>query len=483
MNYFDLLNIIIISVCGIVGFYRGFIKEISGLILILCAIVVSIYFAPPVKYCLDQYVPLPTVNTVLAYVIVFFFTILLSKAFFIFHFLAKIKFLSAGLDGLLGGLFGLTKGVVICLVIFAAMSLLQLDSKIIIVRDAYSSAMLERLSNAAFKVAYHYSVETKEEDMPTPSGQNSHAAPVDTVEAGNISEIKGKKSIHEIIKGEDLTPEEKMITVQKMVADISARIEEVNGVIPPEKAEVMIKIVKKFSTGLIREIYNQCCNQEDDNKNNSTPNQSSNQTAAERQNNMLLLLLNTYKNYKNREIKLNDREKNFILEELPKYLFANQTPRNEDVNNPDNVKQPGHISPPSPPFVKNSNDASGNQKNDTTTPSLEIEKNKVNIDRAPFPITAENYAKKMLAPEETGLDTSFSESNVVVPNINYEVPVPLPKEILRRGAFPQRAEPKIQEQQTTSLNSPDKKEKINNLNSKKTSKEVDELNEMLDAFV
>ncbi len=118
---FDFLNIILIAVYSFIGFYRGFVREIIGLVIFGVAVIISLHFAIPLDYIISKSLPFPLLSTVLSHVIIFFSVLTTAKLFFLKTIIQHIKFISTGSDGMLGILFGGLKGLMICLLIFSCL--------------------------------------------------------------------------------------------------------------------------------------------------------------------------------------------------------------------------------------------------------------------------------------------------------------------------------------------------------------------------
>ena len=118
MNIVDLAILIILTLMTIRGFFRGIILETSALFGLLISLLLASLYYQPLSVKLARFLPnYPTLLAVLS------FFLLLIIIFLIIRFLAtavrgalRLAFLG-WLDRILGGLFGLIKGVVILMVL------------------------------------------------------------------------------------------------------------------------------------------------------------------------------------------------------------------------------------------------------------------------------------------------------------------------------------------------------------------------------
>lgn len=120
---FDIPILILLSLFSFLGFYRGFTRELAGILIFFVATIFSIHFSIPIDYILSQKIPFQVFNTVVSHLIVFALIALITKVFFIKSILIKIRLFSIGMDGMLGFLLGFIKGLIATLLVYSCIFL------------------------------------------------------------------------------------------------------------------------------------------------------------------------------------------------------------------------------------------------------------------------------------------------------------------------------------------------------------------------
>lgn len=131
MNALDVLSLLIVFLFSGLGIYHGLIKSISSLASIIIALSLAKNLSPALAEILS-YIHIPNLNGLIGFLIIFFFFFLIAKI--LFHIIQKFwkKSALSLIDRVLGGILGFAKGVIITIIIFAAMQLiLPKDSAIL----------------------------------------------------------------------------------------------------------------------------------------------------------------------------------------------------------------------------------------------------------------------------------------------------------------------------------------------------------------
>lgn len=121
MNWLDIILLIIIAASVVSGLKSGFARVAVGIGALLLAIVLGIWFYGSAGAIFQEYVSSRAVANILGFLLIFIGVILVGAAFGAL--LAKLfKWVGLGwLDRLLGGAFGLLRGVVISIVLIMAL--------------------------------------------------------------------------------------------------------------------------------------------------------------------------------------------------------------------------------------------------------------------------------------------------------------------------------------------------------------------------
>lgn len=153
LNWADWVLIFVIAFSTLMSLSRGFVKEALSLVTWVAAFVVARSFHPYVQSLLADSVDQPFL-TVAAFALLFFVMLILGAVFsFTISALIKMTGLSP-LDRMLGMVFGLSRGLILCVVAIAILRLTPVvesewwkGSKVIdqlIVLETWSRQMFER---------------------------------------------------------------------------------------------------------------------------------------------------------------------------------------------------------------------------------------------------------------------------------------------------------------------------------------------------
>lgn len=117
MTAVDYIILVVIAISAIIGIVRGFIRETLSLISWIAAFWLAFVFAEPASASLTGYIDKPTLRVVAAFAGIFVATLLLLTL--ISYFLHKLLVGRGvqGTDRILGGLFGVARGLVIVAVL------------------------------------------------------------------------------------------------------------------------------------------------------------------------------------------------------------------------------------------------------------------------------------------------------------------------------------------------------------------------------
>jgi len=162
MTLFDYAVLTIIGLSVGLGWWRGFVYELLSLLGWLAAYFVARLFAPELSPLVPDAVTADEVRTALAYASIFIGTLMVG-AIVAWSLSKLIQFVGLGwLDGVMGGAFGLVRGMLLVLILVLLAGLTSLPQQDFW-RDAWSSKSLQSVAlftkdflpeNAAKKVSY-----------------------------------------------------------------------------------------------------------------------------------------------------------------------------------------------------------------------------------------------------------------------------------------------------------------------------------------
>lgn len=129
MNLLDIGIIIIVSLTTIRGFFKGIIREVTAIFGVIASFFLASMYYKDLSSFLSRFTPdHKTMVAILCFILIFVLSI------FLFHFLAMITrgairlALLGWLDRVLGGVFGLIKGVIITFFLITGLMLFYPDS-------------------------------------------------------------------------------------------------------------------------------------------------------------------------------------------------------------------------------------------------------------------------------------------------------------------------------------------------------------------
>ncbi len=123
MNGFDIFVLIVVAVCLVSGFFRGLIREVSGIIGIIAGFYGAATYYPSILPYVADWIAKPWLSKLICFFVLFVgILILVGSLAFLIRKLLSIIFLG-WVDRTFGLVFGFFKGVLICSVVFTVLSL------------------------------------------------------------------------------------------------------------------------------------------------------------------------------------------------------------------------------------------------------------------------------------------------------------------------------------------------------------------------
>jgi len=116
-NWVDVVMVAVMGISGLVGLFRGLVKEVVSLMAWGLAIWAGIRFSPALAVSLESIIPSPTARVAAAFGLLFILTLVLSGMLgFLLTRLLESTGLS-GIDRLAGLLFGIARGALLITVL------------------------------------------------------------------------------------------------------------------------------------------------------------------------------------------------------------------------------------------------------------------------------------------------------------------------------------------------------------------------------
>lgn len=137
MTLFDYVVLVIVAVSVLLSVMRGFVREVIGLVGWVAAFIAAMTLTGPVSNLMVSNIPDERLRAVLAFVGIFF-AVLLFTSLFALAFSRLLKTAGLGLeDRVLGGAFGLARGLLIVTVLVLLAGVTNLPKQ-----PAWTNAML-----------------------------------------------------------------------------------------------------------------------------------------------------------------------------------------------------------------------------------------------------------------------------------------------------------------------------------------------------
>jgi membrane protein required for colicin V production len=151
MNFLDIVLVIILSFCVIMGVFRGLIKELSSIIGVLGGFYAAFTYYMLVAKLLSKWITNTGYLNILSFLIIFCGVfIIISILGVIINYLLKIAFLG-WLDRVLGSVFGAMKGILIVSVLLIALTAF-LPKGTPVIKDSLLSPYVTLVSEKIAKV-------------------------------------------------------------------------------------------------------------------------------------------------------------------------------------------------------------------------------------------------------------------------------------------------------------------------------------------
>ncbi|HUS24369.1 MAG TPA: CvpA family protein [Candidatus Binatia bacterium] len=105
----------VLAVSVVIGVFRGFVREILGLVTWAVAVVATLFLAAPASAALEGHIGTPSLRVAAGYALVFFGVLLTGSIVTHLVAMAVRKSVLSGFDRAVGGAFGLVRGVLLAL--------------------------------------------------------------------------------------------------------------------------------------------------------------------------------------------------------------------------------------------------------------------------------------------------------------------------------------------------------------------------------
>ena len=117
LNILDVVFLLIIFLSILFGVIKGFIRELFSLAFFIIAVVLSFLFYHDIGSVLKKYLKDRDVSNFVGFIIIFVFILIIGS--FVTYFLKKMFVLGPlkSVDRILGGVFGLARGVLISAIV------------------------------------------------------------------------------------------------------------------------------------------------------------------------------------------------------------------------------------------------------------------------------------------------------------------------------------------------------------------------------
>lgn len=132
LNFLDIIFLLILLFSIIFGLFRGFVKEILSLIFLILSIVLGIVFYSDGGRLLHGFFKNRQLSNIAGFIVVF--TVVMISGYIITYFIKKILVIGPlkSIDRILGGIFGIVRGVLISIVLLFAIVYLPVKKNSII---------------------------------------------------------------------------------------------------------------------------------------------------------------------------------------------------------------------------------------------------------------------------------------------------------------------------------------------------------------
>lgn len=132
LNILDIIFIVIILLSMFLGILKGFIKELFSLVFLIIAAVLSFLYYSEIGGFLLKYIKNKNISKFVGFVLIFVIVLIVGSL--VTFFLKKIFVLGPlkSIDKILGGVFGLIRGILISCVIVFGLIASKVDGKLCI---------------------------------------------------------------------------------------------------------------------------------------------------------------------------------------------------------------------------------------------------------------------------------------------------------------------------------------------------------------
>lgn len=130
INVLDIIFVVLVLVFAIRGLFHGLLEEVAALFGIFLGFVLANRYLADVVHLLEKGLTNPQLIVVIAYILIFAFSLLLAAI--LARILRKILVVSfaAWLDHMAGALLGVAKGIILCLLVLLGFQYFAPDSEL-----------------------------------------------------------------------------------------------------------------------------------------------------------------------------------------------------------------------------------------------------------------------------------------------------------------------------------------------------------------